>query len=76
MLLASYLMPVLPMLENELDPEMFFRANRQTIINMEAIDRFESYFNGQLAIKLKNNVGDKILVSRIKASQFKEWLNQ
>ena len=63
-------------LENELDPEMFFRANRQTIINMEAIDRFESYFNGQLAIKLKNNVGDKILVSRIKASQFKEWLNQ
>ncbi len=63
-------------LENELDPELFFRANRQTIINMEAIDRFESYFNGQLAIKLVNNIEDKVLVSRIKASQFKEWLNR
>lgn len=63
-------------LEGELDPEVFFRANRQTIINMEAIDRFESYFNGQLAIKLVNNIGDKVLVSRIKASQFKEWLNR
>lgn len=63
-------------LENELDPEVFFRANRQTIINMEAIDRFESYFNGQLAIKLVNNIEDKVLVSRIKASQFKEWLNR
>ena len=62
--------------ESELDPDMFFRANRQTIINMEAIDRFESYFNGQLAIKLKNNVGEKVLVSRIKASQFKDWLNR
>jgi len=63
-------------LEKELDPELFFRANRQTIINMEAIDRFESYFNGQLAIKLVNNIEDKVLVSRIKASQFKEWLNR
>lgn len=63
-------------LENELDPEMFFRANRQTIINMEAIDRFESYFNGQLVVKLVNNILDKVLVSRIKATQFKEWLNR
>jgi DNA-binding LytR/AlgR family response regulator len=63
-------------LESELDPEVFFRANRQTIINMEAIDKFESYFNGQLAIKLKNNIEDKILVSRIKATQFKEWINR
>ncbi len=63
-------------LENELNPEVFFRANRQTIINMEAIDRFESYFNGQLAIKLKNNIEDKVLVSRIKATQFKDWLNR
>ncbi len=63
-------------LESELDSEVFFMANRQTIINMEAIDRFESYFNGQLAIKLKNGIEDKILVSRIKATQFKDWLNR
>lgn len=63
-------------LEKELDPAKFFRANRQTIVNIDAIDRFETYFNGQLLLKLHNGIGDKILISRIKASQFKAWLNK
>lgn len=62
-------------LEKELDPAKFFRANRQTIVNINAIDRFESYFNGQLSLKLVNNIDDKVLISRVKASQFKAWLN-
>lgn len=62
-------------LEEELDPEMFFRSNRQTIINVEAIERFESYFSGKLVVKLVNNLNDKILISRAKAGPFKEWMN-
>ena len=62
-------------LEEELDPEMFFRSNRQTIVNVEAIDKFESYFSGKLVVKLVNNLHDKIMISRAKAGAFKDWMN-
>ncbi|MBK3518883.1 LytR/AlgR family response regulator transcription factor [Carboxylicivirga marina] len=62
-------------LEEELDPEMFFRSNRQTIVNVEGIDKFESYFSGKLVVKLVNNLNDKIMISRAKAGAFKDWMN-
>lgn len=63
-------------LEEELDPQVFFRANRQVIVNIEAIDHFESYFSGKLVVKLVNKLNDKIMISRGKAVQFKDWVNQ
>lgn len=63
-------------LEEELDPQMFFRTNRQTILNIDAIERFESYFSGKLVVKLVNKLNDKIMISRAKAGPFKEWMNQ
>ncbi len=63
-------------LEEELDPEMFFRTNRQSIVNIEAIDHFEAYFSGKLVVKLVNKLNDKIMISRGKAVQFKDWVNQ
>ncbi|WP_430811036.1 MULTISPECIES: LytR/AlgR family response regulator transcription factor [unclassified Carboxylicivirga] len=62
-------------LEEELDPEMFFRTNRQSIVNVEAVDKFETYFSGKLVVKLVNNLNDKIMISRAKAGAFKEWMN-
>ncbi|MBS2099860.1 LytR/AlgR family response regulator transcription factor [Carboxylicivirga linearis] len=63
-------------LEEELDPQMFFRTNRQSIVNIEAIDHFEAYFSGKLVVKLVNKLNDKIMISRGKAVQFKDWVNQ
>lgn len=63
-------------IEQELDPQQFFRTNRQTIVNVEAIDRFETYFSGKLVVKLVNDLNDKIIISRAKATLFKEWMNQ
>ncbi len=63
-------------IEQELDPKTFFRTNRQSIVNVEAIDRFETYFSGKLVVKLIHNLNDKIIISRAKATLFKEWLNQ
>jgi len=63
-------------LEEELDPQMFYRTNRQTIVNIEAIDHFEAYFSGKLVVKLVNKLNDKIMISRGKAVQFKDWVNQ
>ena len=60
----------------KLPQEAFLRSHKSYIVNIDAIDRFETYFNGQLLLKLHNGIGDKILISRIKASQFKAWLNK
>jgi len=63
-------------LEEELDPKVFFRTNRQIIVNVDAVDRFEVYFKHRLVVKLVNGLHNKVLISRAKASSFKDWMNQ
>ena len=41
-------------LANKLDENVFFRANRKFIINLNWIESIESWFNGGLMVKLKN----------------------
>lgn len=63
-------------LEKELDPVMFFRANRQYILNIESIHKVENWFNGKLIVKTRPDAQEKIVVSRERARGFKEWINQ
>ncbi|WP_044117947.1 LytR/AlgR family response regulator transcription factor [Alkaliflexus imshenetskii] len=63
-------------LEEELNPETFFRANRQYIVNIEVINRIENWFNGKLIVKTKPETPDKVIVSRERARHFKEWINR
>ncbi len=63
-------------IEEEIDSLLFFRANRKSIININAFDFFEFYFNGKLVIKLKINIPVKIFVSKYKATSFKDWLGK
>ncbi|MCW3787307.1 LytR/AlgR family response regulator transcription factor [Plebeiibacterium sediminum] len=63
-------------IETELNPADFFRTSRNTIINKEAFDNFELYFNGKLVVKLQNNLSDNIVISRAKAAAFKCWLDK
>lgn len=37
-------------LEEQLDPDRFFRANRQVLLSVGAIDRLEPYFNGKVSV--------------------------
>ena len=62
-------------LEEQLDPEVFFRANRSQILNIEAIQRFESFFGGKLSVRLIKPFKEKVLISRLRAAEFKSWLN-
>ena len=57
-------------LAHKLDEEVFFRANRKYIINLNWIDSIESWFNGGLMVKLKN--GEQVEISRRQASKLKE----
>jgi DNA-binding LytR/AlgR family response regulator len=63
-------------LEDELDPQHFFRANRQFILHIDAIQRIETWFNGKLVVKAKPEAEEKIVISREKARSFKEWINR
>lgn len=60
--------------ERVLDPELFYRANRQFIINRVAIANVERYFSRKLIIKLKMETRENIIVSKAKASDFLSWL--
>jgi DNA-binding LytR/AlgR family response regulator len=62
-------------LEGQLDPSLFFRANRSYILNVGAIRKFENYFGGKLIVKLVQPFKETITVSRLKAALFKEWLD-
>lgn len=60
-------------LEERLDPEHFFRANRKFIINLNWISMIENWFNGGLQVELKE--GEKVEISRRQAIKFKEMMS-
>ncbi len=57
-------------LENKLNPEMFIRIHRSTIINLEKLKEIEKHFNGGLIVKMQN--GKTFPVSRTYAKAIKE----
>ncbi len=62
-------------LEEQLDPEIFYRANRSMILNNESVRKIENYFGGKLIVKLVHPFEEAITISRLKASAFKDWLD-
>ncbi len=57
-------------LSMKLDPDYFFRANRQELINIQYIERIEPYFSNTLVFILTGNT--KIEVSRRQSVIFKD----
>ncbi|MFV0582786.1 MAG: LytR/AlgR family response regulator transcription factor [Parabacteroides gordonii] len=56
-----------------LNPNLFFRVNRQYLISRKAVLDIDLWFNGRLSVNLKVPVAEKILVSKVRVSEFKEW---
>lgn len=59
----------------QLDPDRFFRTNRQTLVCIDAIQRIESYFLGKSVVHVLPPFKDKIIVSKDKMASFRMWLN-
>ena len=59
----------------QLDPDRFFRTNRQTLVCIDAIQRIESYFLGKAIVHVLPPFKDKIIVSKDKMASFRMWLN-
>lgn len=62
-------------LELQTDPGIFFRANRQFIINRSAITEVNFYFNGRLSVKIHPEPSERILISKARVPEFKNWMN-
>lgn len=60
-------------METRLDPEVFFRANRQQIINLKYVERIEPWFSGTLKVYLSE--GEEIEVSRRQSIRFRELMS-
>lgn len=63
-------------LMEQLDPTLFFRANRQYIVAHKAIKEISLWPIGKLALTLQVDTPDRIIVSRAKAPEFKQWFTQ
>ncbi len=63
-------------LENELNPNDFFRANRQFLIQRTAIKDLSIYFNGRLIVNTIPESKEQIIVSKANTPKFKNWLNK
>ncbi len=64
-------------LEEKINDQLFFRANRKIIIHKDAIDLVEKIENGKLSIRLKASIKNdtiaEINISRYKRKAFINW---
>ena len=71
----NYLLEMtLDQLENELEPQTFFRVSRKFFVNINAISDIISYTNSRLQVKLQNFKNEDIIVARERVKAFKNWL--
>jgi len=61
---------------DKLDDEIFFRANRKYIINIQYLCRFYSDERSRIIVKMQINPLDDIMVSQENGSTFKKWIGK
>lgn len=66
----------LEQLEGLLDPKSFFRMNRTFMVAFPSIKKVSKYFNSRLLIELMPSTEEQVLVSRARAKDFLEWMDQ
>jgi DNA-binding LytR/AlgR family response regulator len=66
----------LEQLESELHPEQFFRANRKIIVNVDSVKKVINENGGKLLVQMDPAPYFEIVVSRLKATDFKIWLGK
>ena len=61
-------------LEKELDPSVFYRVNRQFIVNIGAISRMVTYSKSRVKLELMPQPEEEVIVSTDRSPDFKKWL--
>lgn len=62
--------------EEMIDPDKYFRANRQFIINIDSIAEIHPYFKGRVKLNLNPQQEGELVISAEKSRNFKDWLDE
>jgi two-component system, LytTR family, response regulator LytT len=65
----------LDVLEQKVDPKLFFRVNRQYLVSAPSIRKVHYYFNYKLKLELNPQTEGEVVVSKLKTADFKSWMN-
>lgn len=71
-----YMSQTLDEIMSQLNPDDFFRANRQFIVSRKAIKDITVWIDNKLSLNLLVKVPEKIIISKAKVSEFKEWFSK
>ncbi|MDO1451202.1 LytTR family DNA-binding domain-containing protein [Rhodocytophaga aerolata] len=61
---------------SHVDEQLFFRANRQTIINFNACTYFSYLDHGKLQVALQPDTDEAVIISQKRSPLFKEWVRR
>lgn len=60
--------------EKEIDPAIFYRANRKYLVNIAAIRKIKTWPKSKLQIEVEPSLDEEIIISQENVSDFKEWM--
>ena len=63
-------------LERQLDPDRFFRANRQYIVSIDNIEKLANQLGGKYKLILRHHPQTSIPISKEKAPLIKAWIDR
>jgi DNA-binding LytR/AlgR family response regulator len=66
----------LSQLEEQLQPDNFYRINRHLLVNIEAVKKVHTWLGGRLKLEICPPTTAETVVSRERVNGFKEWLGR
>ena len=66
----------LTQLEEQLQPNKFYRINRHLLVNIDAIKKVHTWLGGRLKLEILPSTTAETVVSRERVNGFKDWLGQ
>jgi two-component system response regulator LytT len=66
----------LSQLEEQLQPNRFYRINRHLVVNIDAVSNVHTWLGGRLKLELTPSAHADTVVSRERVNGFKDWLGK
>ncbi|MFT4662309.1 MAG: two-component system response regulator LytT [Patiriisocius sp.] len=63
-------------IQEELNPDMFYRVNRQFIVHLDSLDKILRYSRSRLNLRLSPSFPKDIIISTENTPLFKKWLDR
>jgi len=62
-------------LESQVNPQQFFRANRQVLFARASVLELEPYYNGRMVVHLKPVAREEVIVPKPRVTELRKWMS-